>query len=60
MSECQGCERPAATPQPAAGPGAAAALACGVNLALWAAFQVLDEVFLASQPEGVHRVIFVS
>lgn len=32
--------------------------ACGVNLALWAAFQVLDEVFLAYQPEGVHRVIF--
>jgi hypothetical protein len=34
--------------------------ACGVNLALWAAFQVLDEVFIAYQPEGVHRVIFVS
>jgi hypothetical protein len=34
--------------------------ACGVNLALWAAFQVLDEVFLAYQSEGVHRVIFVS
>jgi len=34
--------------------------ACGVNLALWAAFQVLDEVFMAYQPEGVHRVIFVS
>lgn len=34
--------------------------ACGVNLALWAAFQVLDEVFLGYQPEGVHRVIFVS
>ena len=33
-------------------------VACGVNLALWAAFQVLDEVFLAYQPEGVHRVIF--
>ncbi len=32
--------------------------ACAVNLALWAAFQVLDEVFLAYQPEGVHRVIF--
>ena len=32
--------------------------ACGVNLALWAAFQVLDEVFLAYQPEGVHRGIF--
>jgi hypothetical protein len=29
-------------------------------LALWAAFQVLDEVFLGYQPEGVHRVIFVS
>jgi hypothetical protein len=35
-------------------------VACGVNLALWAAFQVLDEVFLAYQPEGVHRVIFVN
>ena len=35
-----------------------ALVACGVNLALWAAFQVLDEVFLAYQPEGVHRVIF--
>jgi len=34
--------------------------ACGVNLALWAAFQVLDEVFLAYQPEGTHRAIFVS
>jgi hypothetical protein len=34
--------------------------ACGVNLALWAAFQVLDEVFLAYQPEGVHRAIFLS
>jgi hypothetical protein len=34
--------------------------ACGVNLALWAAFQVLDEVFIAYQPEGVHRVIFMS
>lgn len=34
--------------------------ACGVNLALWAAFQVLDEVFMAYQPEAVHRMIFVS
>lgn len=34
--------------------------ACGVNLGLWSAFQVLDEVFLAYQPEGVHRAIFVS
>jgi hypothetical protein len=34
--------------------------ACGVNLVLWAAFQVLDEVFLAYQPEAVHRVIFLS
>jgi len=32
--------------------------ACSLNLALWSAFQVLDEVFLAYQPEGVHRVIF--
>lgn len=38
----------------------AAVYACGVNLALWAAFQVLDEVFLAYQPEAVHRMIFVS
>jgi hypothetical protein len=37
-----------------------AILACGVNLTLWAAFQVLDEVFLAYQPEGTHRAIFVS
>lgn len=35
-------------------------IACGVNLALWCAFQVLDEVFLAYQPEGVHRVIFAN
>jgi hypothetical protein len=34
--------------------------ACAINLALWAAFQVLDEVFLAYQPEGVHRAIFGS
>jgi hypothetical protein len=38
----------------------AAFYACGVNLALWAAFQVLDEVFVAYQPEEVHRLIFVS
>jgi hypothetical protein len=35
-------------------------LTCGVNLALRAAFQVLDEVFLAYQPEGTHRAIFIS
>lgn len=35
-------------------------VACGVNLALWASFQVLDEVFIAYQPEGVHRAIFIS
>lgn len=35
-------------------------VACGVNLALWCAFQVLDEVFLAFGPEGVHRVIFAN
>ncbi len=34
--------------------------ACTVNLALWATFQVLDEVFMAYQPEGVHRAIFLS
>ena len=34
--------------------------ACAVNLGLWSAFQVLDEVFLAYQPEGVHRTIFIS
>jgi hypothetical protein len=37
----------------------AALYACGVNLGLWAAFQVLDEVFIAFQPEAVHRVIFL-
>jgi hypothetical protein len=35
-------------------------LAMIVNLGLWAAFQVLDEVFLAYQPEAVHRVIFLN
>ena len=34
--------------------------ASAVNLGLWAAFQVLDEVFLAYSPEVVHRDIFVS
>jgi len=34
--------------------------ACGVNLGLWAAFQVLDEVFMAYEPERVHRVIFIN
>jgi hypothetical protein len=34
--------------------------ACGVNLGLWAAFQVLDEVLLAYPPEEVHRLSFVS
>jgi hypothetical protein len=38
----------------------AAVWACSVNLALWAAFQVLDEVFLAYQPEQVHRAIFLN
>ncbi|SIO33826.1 hypothetical protein SAMN05444166_3901 [Singulisphaera sp. GP187] len=38
----------------------ATVVACSVNLALWSAFQVLDEVVLAYQPEGVHRMIFVS
>ena len=38
----------------------ATVIACGVNLALWGAFQVLDEVFVAYQPEAVHRVIFLS
>jgi hypothetical protein len=37
-----------------------AVAACAVNLALWAAFQILDEVFLAYQPEAVHRVIFLN
>lgn len=37
----------------------AALTACAVNLALWAAFQVLDEVFRAYDPERVHRAIFV-
>jgi hypothetical protein len=35
-------------------------LASTVNLALWATFQVLDEVFMAYQPESVHRMIFLS
>lgn len=38
----------------------AVAFACHVNLALWAAFQVLDEIFIAYQPEGVHRMIFLN
>ena len=38
----------------------AAVHAGGANLALWAAFQVLDEVFLAYQPEAVHRAIFLN
>ena len=38
----------------------ATVLACGVNLALWGAFQVLDEVVMAYQPEAVHRVIFLN
>ena len=33
--------------------------ACAVALALWCAFQVLDEVFLAYDPESVHRMIFI-
>jgi hypothetical protein len=33
--------------------------ACAVNLALWAAFQALDEVFIAYQLEDVHRLIFL-
>jgi hypothetical protein len=37
-----------------------ALVACAVNLGLWAAFQVLDEVFLAYQPETVHRMIFIN
>jgi hypothetical protein len=38
----------------------AALWACAASLALWGAFQVLDEVFLAYQTEGAHRSIFVS
>lgn len=38
----------------------AAIIACGVNLALWCAFQVLDEVFLSFEPESTHRVIFAN
>lgn len=34
--------------------------ACVVSLALWGAFQMLDEVFLAYETESVHRSIFVS
>jgi hypothetical protein len=35
-----------------------AVVAFAVNAALWAMFQILDEVFLAFEPEAVHRVIF--
>src|SRR5262245_3256888 len=38
----------------------AALRACVVSLALWGAFQVLDEVFLAYPTEDVHRSLFVS
>jgi hypothetical protein len=38
----------------------AALLATVVNLGLWGAFQVLDEVVFAYAPENVHRSIFVS
>jgi hypothetical protein len=34
--------------------------ACGVNLALWAAFQVMDEVLLSYPLETTHRAIFIS
>ena len=33
--------------------------ACVVAFAFWCTFQVLDEVFLAYDPESVHRVIFI-
>jgi len=33
--------------------------ACAAALALWCAFQVLDEAFLAYDAESVHRVIFI-
>lgn len=35
-------------------------LACGVNLALWAAFQVMDEVLMSYPLETTHRAIFIS
>lgn len=38
----------------------AALVACGVNLALCAAFQILDEVLLTYSAEAVHRVVFIS
>ena len=37
-----------------------AVAACILNLSLWAAFEILDEVFLAYNPEGVHRAIFAN
>jgi len=43
--------------RPLAGEPAAVA-ACVINLSLWAAFGILDEVFLAYTAEAVHRVIF--
>lgn len=34
--------------------------AFGVNLALWAAFMIADEVFLAYPMENVHRAVFTA
>jgi hypothetical protein len=34
--------------------------AFGINLALWAAFMVADEVFLAYPMENVHRAVFIA
>jgi hypothetical protein len=34
--------------------------AFGINLALWAAFMIVDEVFLAYPIENVHRSVFAS
>ncbi|MFN4260223.1 MAG: hypothetical protein ACK4RK_13080 [Gemmataceae bacterium] len=35
-------------------------LAFGVSLALWAAFMLADEIFMAYQVENVHRSIFLT
>jgi hypothetical protein len=34
--------------------------AFGINLALWAAFMIADEVFLAYPMENVHRAVFTA
>jgi hypothetical protein len=40
--------------------GARILSAFGINLALWAAFMIADEVFLAYPMENVHRAVFTA